>query len=214
LASSLISQAMLLLGIALVTIVRLWYLRISPVQRDVRDAQLPFSKRLRFADFFRRPKSQEIRDSFQVLPYGVLWFAVNVPLMHVAGFDGKRWTYLIALIDAPFVWASFRLGYLGALLYIALSTFMLIKGPWNLSILWLIVLGVFSWVFLALAPVAKLPFGIPMRLGKRVQGLLFHQRNYVYYSLLGVMWAFVFWRSVLPWLFAGTWLGQIADFPP
>jgi hypothetical protein len=203
----LIEPVPLIGGIGLLTAVRLAYLRISPVQRDVRDAQLPFSKRLHVADFFRRPESQEIRDSFLVLPYGALWFGINVPLMHLAGFEGRRWTYLIAVVDGVFAWISFKLGLIGGLLYIVLGTFMLIKGPWNVSILWLTVLGVFSPVFLVLAPVAKLPIGIPMRLGKRVQGLLFHQRNYIYYGMLGLMWLFILWRTVLHWLFAGTLLG-------
>jgi hypothetical protein len=207
-----ISELFIVSGIVLLTIGRLWYLKTHPVQRDVREAQLPMSKRLHFADFFRRPRSDDIKQSFVVLPYGTLWFAINVPLMHIAGFQGRRWTYTLALIDMPFIWLSFSLGLLSGLLYMVLSTFMLVKGPWNVSILWLTILGVFSWIFLILAPAAKLPIGTPMRLGKRVQGLLFHQHNYVYYTLLGVFWLFVLWRTLLPWLFAGTWLGQLASF--
>src|SRR4029077_18232296 len=131
----------------------------------------------RFADFFRKPESQDVRDIFRTLPYGTLWFAINLPLMHIVKFRERRWTYLLALIDAPITWLSFRLGLLSGVVYMMLSTFMLFQAPWNQSILWLIMLGVLSWVFLLLAPVAKLPVGIPMRLGKRVQGLLFHQRN-------------------------------------
>jgi hypothetical protein len=201
-------------GILFLTLGRLWYLKISPVLRDVVISQVPFSKRLRVGDFFRRPKSQDVRDSFRVLPYGILWFAINVPLMRVARFDGRGWTYVIAVIDAGFIWVSFSLGLLAGLAYAGLSTFMLFRAPWNVSILWLTILGIFSWIFLILAPVAKLPVGIPMRMGKRVQGLLFHQRNYIYYSLLGLMWLFVLWRTLLPWLFEGTLLGQIVSLDP
>ncbi len=210
--STIVSQVYLISGIVLLTIGRLLYLKVSPVQRDVREAQLPLSKRLRISDFFRRPKSQDVRDSFRTLPYGSLWFAINLPLMHLVRFHERRWTYLIAVIDIPFVWASFKLGLIGGLVYVGLSTFMLFQAPWNESILWLTILGAFSWVFLVLAPVAKLPVGIPMRLGKRVKGLLFHQRNYIYYGLLAILWLYVAWRTILPWLFTGTWLGQLASF--
>lgn len=210
-AYSFLTQLYILSGIALLTLVRLWVLRIRPIQRDVTIAQLPFSKRLHISDFFRRPRSPDIRVVFDVLPYGTLWFAINVPLMHIAGFDGRRWTYLLAVLDVAFVWLSFQLGFVGGLLYVVLSTFMLIKGPWNLSILWLTTLAIFSWIFLVLAPAAKLPIGTPVRLGRRVQGLLLHQHNYVYYSLLGVYWLFVAWRTLLPGLFAGT-LGYLVTF--
>jgi len=198
--------------IGILTLGRLLYLRAMPVQRDVRDAQIPFSRRLRLADFFRRPRSFEVRDSFWVLPYGTLWYAINLPLMHLTGFDGRKWTYSLAILDSLFVWISFRLGYLGALMYVGIGTFLLFKAPWNVSILWLTVCGILSWIFLVLAPVAKFPVGIPLRMRARVQGLLFHQRNYVYYALLGIIWLFVLWRSLLPWLLGETLIGQIVSF--
>jgi hypothetical protein len=207
-----LDQSLLIGSILLLTLGRLAYLGAMPIQRDVRQAQLPLSKRLRISDFFRKPRSQEVIDSFRTLPYGILWFAINLPIMHIASFQGRRWTYLLALIDTPFILLSFRLGLVGALIYIGIGTFMLFQAPWNLSILWLTVLAVLSWVFLLLAPIAKLPVGIPMRLGKRVQTLLFHQRNYVYYSLLGILWLFVAWRTLLPWFLATTLLGQIVTF--
>lgn len=151
-------------------------------------------------------------DSFRTLPYGTLWFAINLPVMHLAGFQARRWTYFLSFIDVPFIWLSFSLGLLGGLLYVGISTFMLLQAPWNLSILWLTVLGIVFWVFLILAPIAKLPIGIPMRLGNRVKSLLFHQRNYVYYGLLGLLWLFVAWRTLLPSFLAATWLGQLVSF--
>ena len=108
-----------------------------------------------------------------------------------------------------FIWVSFQLGLVAGTIYIVLGTFQLAKAPWNVCINWLTICGIFSWVFLILAPVAKLPIGIPMRQGKRVQGLLFHQHNYVYYSFLGVLWLFVFWRTIIPWFLTGTWLSQV-----
>src|SRR5262249_12989047 len=204
-------QPILILGITVLTVLRILFIRVSPVLRDVQVAQLPFSRRLRASDFFRRPRSQFVRDSFSVLPYGALWFLINLPLMHLTRFVERRWSYSLALIDMFFIWLSFQLGYSSGILYVVLGTFQLFKAPWNVCIDWLTISGVYSWVFLILAPIAKLPVGIPMRQAKRVQGLLFHQHNYVYYGLLGLLWLFVAWRTLFPWLFAGTWLGQLVS---
>ena len=40
---------------------------------------------------------------------------------------------------------------------------------------------------------------------------MFHQHNYVYYSLLGLSWLFVLWRTLLPWFLVGTWVGQLVS---
>ena len=132
--------------------------------------------------------------------------------MHLARFDGRRWIYSIALIDTLFIWISFQLGLVGAIAYMGISTIQLFKAPWNVSILWLTILGVFSWIFLILAPMAKFPIGLPTKVWGHVQQALFYKRNPVYYGLLTILWIFVVWRTLLPWLFAGTWLGQIAAF--
>lgn len=204
-------QPVVILGALMLTVLRIVYIRMTPVLRDVHVAQIPFSKRLKAADFFRKPKSFEIRQSFDVLPYGTIWFAINLPLMHLTGFGERAWSYALAVLDIAFIWVSFQLGIIAGLLYIALSTFQLLKAPWNMCINWLTLCGVFSWVFLILSPIAKLPIGVPVRQAKRVQGLLFHQHNYIYYSLLGVLWLFVFWRTILPGLFASTWIGQLVS---
>jgi len=206
-----IDPLLVVLGIVLLTLARLWYLRTSEVQRDVREAIIPLTSRLHFADFFRRPRSEDIRFVFWIVQYGILWYAINLPLMHLSGLNGRRWAYALALIDGVCVWLSFRLGLMGALLYIAINTVNVLKAPWNVSILWLTLLGVYSWVFLILAPIAKLPIGIPTRAWGHVRQVLFHQKNPYYYGLLGVFWLFVFWRTILPWLFAGTFLGQLAS---
>lgn len=197
--------------VALLTLGRVWYLRTHPVQKDVQEAILPLSKRLHAGDFFRRPQTEEVRFAFWIVQYGTLWYAINLPLMHLAGFDGRRWTYLMSAIDIFFVWISFELGLLGAFLYIAINTFNLFKAPWNVSIVWLIVCAVFSWIFLLLAPLAKLPIGIPTRVWTHVRQALVYKKNPYYYGLLGVIWLFVAWRTLLPGLFGDTWLGSLAS---
>jgi len=201
----------IVLGIIALTLLRFGYVRTHPVLRDVHVAQIPFSKRLTARDFFRRPITPEVRQSFDVLPYGTLWFAINLPLMHLTNFGEREWSYALAVLDIPFILLSFQLGLIAGLLYVALSTFQLFKAPWNMCINWLTICGVFSWVFLILSPITKLPVGVPVRQAKRVQGLLFHQHNYLYYSLLGILWLFVFWRTLLPGFLGGTWIGQLVS---
>jgi hypothetical protein len=193
-------------------LLRVAYIRTKPVQKDVRDAFVSCSRRLHLRDYFRPPISFEVKDAFWGMPYGVIWHAINVPLMHLAQFDGKRWVYIIGLIDGVFIWVSFLLGPIGGLLYIAISTFQLVRGPWNVSILWITVLGVFSWIFLLLAPIAKLPVGIPVPNPRRIGRLITHQHNSLYYGLLGVLWLFVLWRTLLPQLFASTIIGQVVTW--
>lgn len=206
------SQTFIFLGIGLLTLGRLWYLKLHPVQKDVREAILPLSKRLTVRDFFRRPKSEEVRFSFLIVQYGVIWYAINLPLMHLVNFDGRKWTYAIALLDIPFVWLSFRLGPVGALLYAGIATFNLLKAPWNVSIVWLTICGIFSWVFLILGPLAKFPIGIPAWVWGHVRTAMVYKKNPYYYGILGLLWLFVAWRTLLPWLFADTWLGNLVSW--
>ncbi len=205
-----IDQAWILIGLVLLTLARLWYLRVRPIQKDVGEFILPLSKRLHATDFFRRPRSEEIRFSFLIVQYGVIWWAINLPLMHIARFDGRKWTYALAIVDIPFAWLSFRLGLIGALGYLAIATFNLVKAPWNSSILWLIICGVFSWIFLILAPLAKFPIGIPTLVWSHVRTAMVYKKNPYYYGMLAVVWIFVAWRTLLPWLFADTLLGHLA----
>ena len=202
---------LLFIGIAVLTVGRFWYIRANPVQRDVHDFILPLSKRLHGADFFRRPKSEEIRFSFWIVQYGVIWWAINLPLMNLARFDGRRWGYIMAVLDIPFLWLSSGLGAVGLLIYAGINTFNLLKAPWNVSIVWLIMCAVFSWVFLLIAPIAKLPLGIPTWVWGHVRQALLYQKNPFYYGLLGVLWLFVAWRTLIPGVLSDTFLGQVAS---
>src|SRR5437867_13136325 len=105
-------------SVGILPVGRLLYLRSRPVQRDVREAQIPYSRRLRPSAFFKRPRPSEARDSFWVLPYGTLWYAINLPLMHLTGFDGRKWTYSLAILDSFDVCISFSLAFSGPLMYL------------------------------------------------------------------------------------------------
>lgn len=125
-------------------------------------------------------------------PYGIVWYGMNVPIGKLVGYDGRKWMVALALIDGAFLWLSQTIGILGFAAYLFIGTFQLFRAPWNVSIDWLILLGPFSWLFLILAPIAKLPFGLPAHtFGDTGRGL-FYQHNYIYYGLLGTLWLIVF----------------------
>jgi len=131
--------------------------------------------------------------------------------MRITNFNPRRWTYAVALLDIPFLWLSFRLGPIGGLVYAGITTFNLLKAPWNVSILWLVICAVFSWIFLILAPLAKLPIGVPVLVWGHVKGAMMYQKNPYYYGMLAVLWLFVAWRTLLPGLLADTWLGHLVS---
>jgi hypothetical protein len=100
---------------------------------------------------------------------------------------------VLALIDFAFLWYTSQ--FLGLVVFIAfvlIGTFQLFRAPWNASINWLIVLAPISWIFLALAPVAKLPVGLPVQVWGYTERAIGHQHNYIYYGLLGTLWLVVF----------------------
>jgi hypothetical protein len=45
---------------------------------------------------------------------------------------------------------------------------------------------------LALAPIAKLPVGLPVQVWRYTERAFGHQHNYIYYGLLGTLWLIVF----------------------
>jgi hypothetical protein len=100
---------------------------------------------------------------------------------------------VLALIDIAFLWYSNQvLGLVVFIAYVLIGTFQLFRAPWNASINWLIVLAPISWIFLALAPIAKLPVGLPVQVWRYTERAFGHQHNYIYYGLLGTLWLIVF----------------------
>ena len=98
----------------------------------------------------------------------------------------------LALIDGLFLGYAAVLGIEVFIAYALIGTFQLLRAPWNVSIDWLIVLAPISWVFLILAPIAKLPFGLPFQVWRYTERAIGHQHNYIYFGLLGTLWFIVF----------------------
>ena len=175
----------ILLLVILITGVRVAAISKRPLPHDVQSAIMNGTKRI--VSVFKREAKVEGN-----APYGIIWYGINVPIARLVNYDGRKWMIVLALLDSIFLWFSQALGVVGFVAYLVIGTFQLLRAPWNASINWIIVLGIFNWWFLLLAPIAKLPFGLPFHaFGDTGRGL-FYQHNYIYYGLLGTLWLVVF----------------------
>lgn len=169
---------MLLTGLRLA-----WILR-QPVHKDIKFYILPGLSNLW--------KVLRYDPGFSYVPYGLLWYAVNVPIIRAARYNGRIWMAVLAIVDGFFLWYSNVLGFALFVAYALIGTFQLLRAPWNVSINWLIVLAPISWIFLILAPIAKFPVGLPLKVWGYTERAIGHQHNYIYFGLLGTLWLLVF----------------------
>jgi hypothetical protein len=172
-------------AIIALTVFRLVWILKRPVPKDITFYILPglsnLSRLLRYDP------------DFSYVPYGLIWYALNVPIVRAVGYNGRLWIVVLALIDIAFLWYSSQvLGLVVFIAYVLIGTFQLFRAPWNVSINWLIVMAPISWIFLALAPIAKLPVGLPLQVWGYTERAIGHQHNYIYFGLLGTLWLIVF----------------------
>ena len=129
---------------------------------------------------------------FSYVPYGLIWYAINVPIVRLGRYSGRFWMATLALTDSLFLGYSFQyLGLTVFFVYVVIGTFQLLRAPWNTSINWLIILAPISWIFLLLAPIAKFPVGLPIQVWRYTGRAVGHQHNYIYFGLLGTLWLIV-----------------------
>jgi hypothetical protein len=168
----------------LLTALRLVWILKQPVHKDITFYIFPGLSNLR--------KVLRYDPGFSYVPYGLLWYAINVPLIRAAHYNGRIWLTALAIIDGFFLWYSNVLGFELFVAYAFIGTFQLFRAPWNVSINWLIVMAPISWVFLILAPIAKFPVGLPLQVWGYTERAIGHQHNYIYFGLLGSLWLIVF----------------------
>jgi hypothetical protein len=174
-----------IVAIAAVTIVRLVWILKRPVHKDITFYILPGLSNLR--------KIIKYAPDFSYVPYGLIWYAINVPIVRLGRYSGRFWMGALALIDGLFLGYSFQfLGLTVFFAYVLLGTFQLLRAPWNASINWLIILAPTSWIFLVLAAIAKFPIGLPIQVWRYTGRAVGHQHNYIYFGLLGTLWVIVF----------------------
>ncbi len=180
-----------IIAIISITAFRVLWISLRPLPHDVQQAIMNGLKRIRLV--MRR----EVRVEGNA-PYGIIWYGMNLPLGRLVGYQGRRWMILLALVDSLFLWVSTMMGFWGFLAYLSLGTFQLFRAPWNVTINWLILLGLLYWWFLLIAPLAKLPVGLPLHaFGDTGRGF-FYKHNYVYYGLLGTFWLIVMFAVFIP----------------
>src|SRR2546425_1113207 len=172
-------------AVVALTVFRLAWILKRPVHKDITFYILPglsnLSKILRYDP------------DFSYVPYGLIWYAINVPIVRTVRYNGRFWITVLALIDIVFLYyANEFLGFTVFLAYVMIGTFQLLRAPWNASINWLIVLAPVSWVFLLLAPIAKFPVGLPVQVWRYTGRAVGHQHNYIYFGLLATLWIIVF----------------------
>jgi hypothetical protein len=167
------------------TVFRLVWILKRPVPKDITFYILPGLSNLR--------KILRYDPNFSYVPYGLIWYAINVPIVRATRYNGRLWIAVLALIDIPFLWYSSQvLGLIVFTAFVLIGTFQLLRAPWNASINWLIVMAPISWISLALAPIAKLPVGMPVQVWGYTERAIGHQHNYIYFGLLGTLWLIVF----------------------
>ena len=171
-------------AIAVLTVFRLVWILKRPVHKDITFYILPGLSNLR--------KIVRYDPNFSYVPYGLIWYAINVPIVRAVRYSGRLWVAILALVDIFFLWYSQTLGLTVFLAYVMIGSFQLLRAPWNASINWLIILAPLSWIFLLLAPIAKFPVGLPLRVWTYTERAIGHQHNYIYFGLLGTLWLIVF----------------------
>jgi len=167
-----------------VTLFRVAWIVRRPVHKDITFYILPGLSNLR--------KIVRYAADFSYVPYGLIWYAINVPIVRLGRYNGRFWMGALALIDSFFLWYSQYLGLTVFVAYVLIGTFQLLRAPWNASINWLIILAPISWIFLLLAPIAKFPVGLPVQVWRYTGRAVGHQHNYIYFGLLGTLWLIVF----------------------
>ncbi len=177
-------------GVVGLTVFRIAWIIRRPLPLDVPRAIMPGLANL--GRFLRGDRSAPYA------PYGLIWHGMNLPLAKPFNYNGRAWMLLLSVTDVAFVWLSLRMGLYGSLAYAVIGTFQLFRAPWNTSINWLILLGLYNPWFLIIAPVAKLPVGLPVRIFGHTRVAFFYRHNFVYYGLLGTLWIVVFDSLFVP----------------
>ena len=122
-------------------------------------------------------------------PYGIIWYIVNLPLGKLSETATDYIVYT-GIITGTIITLGLTLSLPDSfiLLFAGISIFNLVKAPWNCSILWLCLLGLFNPLLLAVPILAKLPVGNLKVEWWQTRQALFWQKNPVYWGSLVIVW--------------------------
>src|SRR5438094_3066723 len=102
--------------IIFVTIFRLVWILRRPVHKDITFYILPGLSNLR--------KIIRYDSEFSYVPYGLIWYAINVPIVRLGRYNGHFWVVALALIDSLLLGYSFQyLGLIVFVVYVAIVSF-------------------------------------------------------------------------------------------
>src|SRR5437879_11786085 len=105
-----------ILAIVAIIAVRTLWIEVRPIPHDIEPAIMPGLKSIR--KVLRRQTVVSGR-----APYGMMWYAINLPLARAAKFKGRYWVLLLGLIDSVFLWLIWPMGVLGLLACVCSGTF-------------------------------------------------------------------------------------------
>ena len=130
-------------------------------------------------------------------PYGAIWYAVNKPIGTISLGSPEMYMFWTGwFTSALLVFLSQFQSILFLLVFSGITMFHLVKAPWNVSILWLCLLGLIHPFLLIVPVLAKFPVLNPA--GRKAWNHALHAIPYkmspVYYLSMGVVWLLVLFR--------------------
>jgi len=128
-------------------------------------------------------------------PYGIVWYIVNQPIGVISMGSPEMYVFWTGWITAATL--VFLLQFQSVLflaIYSGIAIFHLIKATWNVSILWLCLLGLIHPFLLIIPILAKFPVGNPAP-WRQTWNHALHAISYkmspFYYATIGVVWLVV-----------------------
>ena len=125
-------------------------------------------------------------------PYGVIWYAINKPIGTISSESPEMYMFWTGwFTSALLVFLSQFQSILFLLVFSGIAMFHLVKAPWNVSILWLCLLGLIHPYLLIVPVLAKFPVGNPApwrETWNHALRAIPYKMSPVYYLSIGIVW--------------------------
>ncbi len=130
-------------------------------------------------------------------PYGVIWYILNIPLtwFQISGINPEQsWLLWLSAIDSVVI-LIMRRGRFYTIFYIAVSLLTFRQAPYNMTILWITLAGIYWPPSLIIAPLAKFPIGAPSDVWQYIfSNSMQSETNWRYYALMIILWVVVLYK--------------------
>jgi len=135
------------------------------------------------------------RQEFWQAPYGLIWYVINKPIGTISFGSPEMFMFWTGwFTSATIIFLSQFQSVPFLLVYSAVAMFHLAKAPWNVSILWLCLLGLIHPYLLFVPILAKFPVGNPVpwrRMWNHALRAIPYKHTPVYLGSLGIVWLMV-----------------------